>query len=111
MSTILITGGSGLIGTALTQMLTAKGHAVIILTRTKKESSKKNITYAAWDISKQSIDQSAIASADYVIHLAGAGVADKRWTAERKKEIVGSTADGGFGAVIKSNDKRSIFSW
>jgi uncharacterized protein len=87
MSTILITGGTGLIGSALTIKLVAEGHEVIVLTRSAKTSNEKNITFAKWDVDAQTIDTAAIAKADYIIHLAGAGVADKRWTEDRKKEI------------------------
>lgn len=90
MATVLITGGTGLIGARLTEMLTAKGYHVIILTRSKDEKNKQNISYAEWDIKKGWIDENAVAQADYIIHLAGANVADKRWTKNRKKEIVES---------------------
>lgn len=90
MSTILITGGTGLIGTALTTMLAGKGHKVIVLTRTKRLSENTSISYAVWDVKSQQLDEDAVSKADYVIHLAGAGVADKRWTRDRKKEIVDS---------------------
>ncbi len=95
MSTILITGGTGLIGSALTNMLTGKGHKVIILTRTEKHSDDSNISYALWDVKLQKINEKAVSSADYIIHLSGAGVADKRWTSDRKKEIVESRTQGG----------------
>ena len=87
MQTVLITGGTGLIGRALTKMLVEKGYKVIILTRNLKESKDSNIAYAVWDVKKQTIDEKAIAIADYIVHLAGAGVADKRWTRSRKNEI------------------------
>lgn len=87
MSAILITGGTGLIGSALTNMLTVRGHKVMILTRTEKKSDNSNISYAVWDIKSQEINENAVASADYIINLSGAGVADKRWTSDRKKEI------------------------
>ncbi len=90
MPTVLITGGTGLVGTALTKMLVSKGFQVIILSRGKKNSNKQNVTYAAWDTNKQTIDEVAIASADYVVHLAGAGIADEKWTDKRKKELVES---------------------
>ncbi len=94
MSTILITGGTGLIGSALTPMLTEKGHKVIILSRTPRAAAN-NVSYAKWDVKSQKIDNNAVSSADYIIHLAGAGVADKRWTTERKKEIVESRTESG----------------
>ncbi len=89
MSVILITGGTGLLGSALTDMLKDAGHKIIILTRVKKPSVG-NITYALWDVKAQTIDESAVSTADYIIHLAGANVADKRWTGDRKKEIIES---------------------
>jgi uncharacterized protein len=93
MSTILITGGTGLIGSALTNKLVAEGHEVIVLSRSAKTSNEKNISYAKWDVDAQTIDAAAIAKADYIIHLAGAGVADKRWTEARKKEIQSSRTE------------------
>ncbi|MCW3106109.1 MAG: hypothetical protein JWQ09_615 [Segetibacter sp.] len=90
MSTILITGGTGLLGSALTKMLRAKGHKVIILTRTQKPSNDPDITYSLWDVKAQTIDRKAVSESDYIVHLAGAGVADKKWTNDRKKEIVES---------------------
>jgi uncharacterized protein (TIGR01777 family) len=92
MNTVLITGGTGMIGTRLTKLLIEKGYAVIILTRSTAEVKHRlpGVSYARWDINKQTIDSDAIANADHIIHLAGAGVADKRWTATRKQEIVNS---------------------
>ena len=92
MSTILITGGTGLIGRALTKALLERNYQVIILTRNVKIADSPDIKqrYVQWDVEKQVIDSKAISEADYIIHLAGAGVADKRWTEKRKKEIVNS---------------------
>lgn len=90
MKTILITGGTGLVGTRLTETLLEKDYKVIILSRNKKQSSIKNLQFAQWNIEKQTIDQWAIEEADCIVHLAGAGVAEERWTKKRKKEIVES---------------------
>jgi len=90
MSTILIAGGTGLIGTALTRMLLNKGYKVIILTRKEKTSDSNNVSYSVWDTKTQKINEGVFGSADYIINLSGAGVADKRWTKDRKKEIVES---------------------
>lgn len=91
MQTVLITGGTGLVGKALGQALLAKGYRVIILTREiSRQSSIAHLTYANWNVEQQTIDKQALTSADYIIHLAGAGVADKRWSAKRKKEILDS---------------------
>jgi len=94
MQTILITGGTGLIGSALTDMLISEGYKVIVLTR-KPKPPVGNVRYALWDIDKQTIDQTAIEEADHIIHLAGANVADKRWTNRRKKEILQSRTKSG----------------
>lgn len=72
-------------------MLTSKGYKVIILSRNAgKYKSTDKIQYASWNIPGQTVDPAAIQEADYIVHLAGAGVADKRWTAKRKKEILES---------------------
>ncbi len=92
--TVLITGGTGLVGKALTRALIQKGYAIIILTRNKKEKKEEaNLTYAEWNVAKQQIDITAIQQADYIIHLAGAGVVDKRWTDAYKKEIIESRTE------------------
>ena len=88
MATILITGGTGLIGTALTRLLLERGYEVIILSRKKKDGSTAE--FARWDPESGFIDPEAIRRADYIVHLAGAGVADRRWSAARKKVIVES---------------------
>ena len=96
-STILMTGGTGLIGTALTELLREKGHQVIILTRKKitDKKTQEGVEYAEWNLEKQFIEPSALQRADHIIHLAGANVGEKRWTAKRKKEIVESRTKGG----------------
>lgn len=95
MATVVITGGTGMIGTALTKALVQKGYEVIILSRHKSASAEENISYATWNIPNQTIDEEAIKKADYIIHLAGANVAEKRWTKKRKKEIVDSRVKSG----------------
>ena len=91
METILITGGSGLTGSAITQMLINQGFRVIILTRDKnKYRSTQQVQYAEWNPDKNYIDTSVFNDADHLIHLAGESVADKRWTRKRKKEIIDS---------------------
>ncbi len=85
MQNILITGGSGLIGKKITALLEAKGYTVAWMSR----SPKKQKSFL-WDIQKETIDPEAMEWADAVIHLAGASVAEKRWTEDRKKEILES---------------------
>src|SRR5947209_198388 len=91
MKTVIITGGTGLIGKQLSAMLIKKGYNVIIFRHSRQSSnSQNNLSTVHWDIATGEIDKDAVARADYIVHLAGAGVADKRWTKERKKEIVES---------------------
>lgn len=90
MDTVLITGGTGLVGRALTEMLLEKGYRVIILSRTSRRSNHPDLRYALWDIDRKTMDTTALQEADHIVHLAGANVADRRWTERRKQEIVDS---------------------
>lgn len=91
METILITGGTGLTGTVLTKLLAAEGYQIIILTRNKKsKSDNRNITFSCWDYKKNVIDAETILKADHIIHLAGAGVVDHKWTKSYQQEIIDS---------------------
>lgn len=94
MATFTITGGTGMIGTAIAKRLLEQEHTVIILTRHPKPSSGR-LLYKQWDVNRGTVDASAITEADYIIHLAGANVAAKRWTASRKKEIINSRVKTG----------------
>jgi uncharacterized protein (TIGR01777 family) len=87
MSKILITGASGLIGTRLTEMLLQEGHEVAHLGRSKKNGQVPSFV---WDVEKELVDDEAFRGVDSVVHLAGAGIADKRWTEKRKREILES---------------------
>lgn len=85
---VLIAGGTGLIGERLAQLLTQEGYKVSFLSR--KKHNHGNISVYEWDIDRNIIDENAILCADYIINLAGEGIADKRWTEERKKRIIES---------------------
>ncbi len=85
---ILITGGTGLIGTRLSQLLLQEGHQVAHLSRSEGQNSA--IKTFVWDITKGQIDDQALLWADALVHLAGAGIADSRWTEARKQEIINS---------------------
>jgi len=86
---VLISGGSGFIGKKLTNLLIEKGYSVSVLSRSKKQNTA-DISYYLWDISAYSIEEESVLKADYIIHLAGDNIAEKRWTNERKEAIVQS---------------------
>ena len=85
---ILISGGSGLVGTSLIQKLKERGHEVNILVR----KDKGNPNEFLWNIKTQQIDEKAFENIDTIIHLAGASIG-KRWTKSYKKEIISSRID------------------
>jgi uncharacterized protein len=111
MQNVLITGGSGLIGTRLSEILLKRGFSVSHLGRKKvvkiqtrpTNSERKNpaIKIYNWDIEKGIIDAKALLEADYIIHLAGAGIADKNWSDARKKEIIESRTKS-IGLITKT---------
>ena len=85
---ILLTGGTGLIGSNLTQQLLDKGYQVSHLSRSRGKNPR--VKTFLWDVAKGEIDPNCIDGADTIVHLAGAGIADKRWTDKRKKELIES---------------------
>jgi len=85
---ILLTGGTGLIGTQLTKALLAKGYQVSHLDR--KPGKNPQVKTYLLDVTKGEIDATCINGVDTIVHLAGAGIVGKRWTDERKKEIINS---------------------
>jgi len=88
MKKILITGGSGLVGKQLTALLEQKGYEVAWLSRKPQQQ-----THFLWDVARQKIDPKALEWADAVVHLAGEGVAEMRWTAARKQAILRSRTE------------------
>lgn len=86
-SRILIGGGSGLIGSRLTELLTQKGYQVRHLGRSAKEGAIRTF---AWNIHKQTIDEHAFKGVTGVINLAGASINGKRWDEAYKKELIDS---------------------
>jgi uncharacterized protein (TIGR01777 family) len=85
---ILLTGGTGLIGRLLTKELLEKGYTVSHLSRQAANTVGAKTFF--WDIKKKQIDEHCLDGVDTIIHLAGAGIADKRWSNARKKEIIES---------------------
>lgn len=114
MATVLITGGTGLIGKALSNELVNKDYEVIILSRKPSSGSQLGIKYAQWNIKEQTIEASAVSSADFIVHLAGANVAEGRWTKSRKKEILESRINSAAliikGLKENTNKVQAVFS-
>ena len=99
-TTVLITGGTGMVGMALAPALLQRGYRLILLTRSRQTQTLPYAThpavrYAYWNPSQAELDDEVLAQADHIVHLAGANVADKRWTAARKKEIADSRVQSG----------------
>jgi uncharacterized protein (TIGR01777 family) len=87
---VVVTGASGLIGTALVRSLRADGHEVVRLVRRAARAEDER----QWDPSAHRLDAAHVAGADAVVHLAGAGVGDHRWSDDYKKTILDSRIDG-----------------
>ncbi|WP_342084739.1 TIGR01777 family oxidoreductase [Dyadobacter sp. OTU695] len=88
---VLITGGTGLIGKRLTQMLLDKGYEVAFLSR--KKTSIPSVQVFEWDINKAYIEEGAVDDVHFLVHLAGSNVAEGRWTEDRKKSILESRTE------------------
>ena len=97
---IAITGASGLIGTPLVAKLTAEGHRVLRLVRSTHPTAGGSDT-SAWDPVEGTIDAAALEGIDAVIHLAGAGIGDKRWTDEQKR-ILRTSRTLGTGLLART---------
>jgi len=98
-----------MIGQALAKQFIANGYEVIIVSRSPKRSSRLHLSFAKWDIEKGEIDLDALAKANIIVHLAGEGVADKRWTVKRKQAIVDSRVNSGNLLVkVLSENKHQV---
>ena len=82
---ILVSGSTGLVGTALVPLLMTAGHEVVRLVRSKAASPSKEMVH--WDPSHGSIDTAGLEGLDAVVHLAGEPIAKGRWNAEKKRRI------------------------
>lgn len=85
MRKVIITGGTGLVGKRLSELLKQHGYKVNILCRNPKKTDEYK-----WNVEEGYMDESAFEGTEIIVHLAGAGVADHRWTDSRKKEIIDS---------------------
>ncbi len=88
---ILVTGGTGLVGSMLTKKFQDQGYDVSILTRSPEKVKDFKAFY--WDIKKKEIDEECLDGIDTIIHLAGEKIADGRWTDERKKALISSRTE------------------
>ena len=104
METILISGGTGLIGRHLSKKLLENGYHIAILSRRVRHDTGSSFHH--WDPDKKEIDEEAIIRADYIIHLAGAGIGDIRWTKKRKQEIIKSRVQTGELILDKIQETR-----
>ncbi|MBW4888375.1 TIGR01777 family oxidoreductase [Mucilaginibacter sp. HMF5004] len=98
MNNILITGGTGLLGKQLTDALIIQGHNVSHLSR--RAGNNAVVKTFLWDIAKGTIDPECINGIDTIVHLAGEGIAEKRWTTERKKLLIESRTKS-IGLIYK----------
>ncbi len=106
MKKVIIAGGSGLVGQVLSKVLLNKGYEVNWLSRTR--ANHGSIKRLAWDVENQQLDPAYLEGAECIINLTGAGIADKKWTEERKKEILNSRVKSMYllARTIKKLDKK-----
>lgn len=90
MKKILIAGGTGFVGKQLIPFLVEKGYSIHVLSRKPSANSTENICFFRWDIERQYIDKKAFEGVEILINLTGANIGEKRWTEQRKKEIIDS---------------------
>lgn len=106
MARVLITGGTGLIGHELTKLLLQNDYEVAFLTR--NANTPQNVPCFEYNYQTGRFDNKALAYAEHVIHLAGAGVADTRWTAARKKIIIDSRVKTAELLIQKLNENAIV---
>lgn len=108
--TVLITGGTGLIGSTLLDLLHGAGYKLRILSRSGR--SVANARSFRWDINKGSIEEGALEGVDHIIHLAGTNIGSGRWTKARRKKIIDSRVLSArllFDSVEKRNPDLKSF--
>ena len=85
---VLITGGTGEIGSQLSVKLLDEGYNVSVFSRYRKKLNPIKVFH--WNPEKGEIDTEALIQADYIVHLAGSNIGEKKWTSKRKKDVVSS---------------------
>lgn len=98
---VLITGASGMIARELVKRI-GNEYDIRLLTRKKERNNEYE-----WDIKKGTIDESAVENVSHIIHLAGANISEKRWTEERKKELISSRIDSA-GLLLNALKEKNI---
>ena len=88
---VVVTGSSGLLGSALIRALRAEGHTVIRLVRRAPQPAADE---ARWDPVAGTVDRAVLTAADAVVHFAGEGIGDHRWTAAHKQRVLDSRVRG-----------------
>jgi hypothetical protein len=109
MKNILITGGTGLIGSQLQKLLKEKGYETAVLSRSRNKTDKRTFY---WDYENGILDEEALVFADAIIHLAGENISAGRWTPEQKKRILESrlkTTQLLVEKIRASNKKPEVF--
>ncbi|HYT09875.1 MAG TPA: TIGR01777 family oxidoreductase [Mycobacteriales bacterium] len=87
---VAVTGSSGFIGSALVPSLRAHGHAVLRIVRRPPQGPDE----VRWNPERHELDPAVLSDVDAVVHLAGVGVGDRRWSAQHKRAILSSRIDG-----------------
>ena len=111
MKTILITGGTGLIGRYLIKSLSKASNTIYVLTRSESRF-ENNVNFINWDPDSQRLDLSNIPAVDYIINLAGASIDGSRWTNSYKRKILESRLNSTsllFKEIKKLKQKPSLY--
>jgi NAD dependent epimerase/dehydratase family enzyme len=104
MATVLVTGGTGLIGKHLCMRLKKSGFNVVILSQVRYNKSEFPVLY--WNWKKKEIDDTALQNSDFIIHLAGANITSQRWSDKRKELILNSRVQSTL--FLQQKSKSSI---
>ena len=92
MRNVLITGGTGLVGSKLTKVLADKSYSVSYLSR-KSSYQKQGVSVYQWKLKAPEIEKSTFENTQYIVHLAGANIGEKRWSETQKRLLVESRLD------------------
>ncbi|HQQ51386.1 MAG TPA: NAD-dependent epimerase/dehydratase family protein, partial [Spirochaetota bacterium] len=108
MDNVIITGGTGFIGSYLTQKLLSKGYSVTILTRTISRylSHTNSLCYLQWDGKSSDGWGHLVNDAKAIINLAGESIAGSLWTKEKKYRILQSRLDAGYAIIDAINNEK-----